>query len=80
MLLRLPLRLRLPVLLTDPFFFSVPLRDGAEPWFNVEDALDAREADRWGMSPSSTDEPRVRASKSSSNLPLPRRSSGALEP
>lgn len=67
-LLLLPLRFKLPVLFTEDRFFKVPLREGAAPWFKVE----ALEADRSGkfMSPSSkTDEPRVRASKFSSNLP-----------
>jgi hypothetical protein len=78
MLFRLPLRFRLALRLTEPFFLRVPLREGVEPWFSVVEALEAREAERWGMSPSRTEEPRVRASKFSSNLPL--RSSGALEP
>ena len=66
MLLLLPLRFKLVARLTEDFFFKVPLRDGAAPWFRVE----AREEERWGMSKSPrTDEPRVRASKFSSNLP-----------
>lgn len=65
------LRLRLPLLLTEARFFSVPLREGVAeadaPW---PPKVDAREAERTGKSPSpSTDEPRVRASKVSSNLP-----------
>jgi hypothetical protein len=62
----LPLRFRLALLLTDAFFFKVPLREGAAPWFNV----DAREEDRWGVSSSMRIEaPRVCASNVSSNLP-----------
>jgi hypothetical protein len=66
----LPLRFMLPVLLTELFFLRVPLREGVAPWFRVEE----REEERWCTSPSRTDEPRVRASKSSSNLPRRERS------
>jgi len=61
------LRLRLPLLLTDERFFKVPLREGVTvlwPW------VDERDWDRTGSSPSPmTEDPRVRASKFSSNLP-----------
>lgn len=60
----------LPVLLTEPFFLRVPLREGVAPWFRAEE----REDERWWTSPSRTEEPRVRASKSSSNLPRRERS------
>jgi hypothetical protein len=66
----LPLRFMLLALLTEFFFLSVPLREGAAPWFRVEE----REDERWCISPSMMDEPRVRASKSSSNLPRRERS------
>lgn len=55
MLLLLPLRLRLAARLTEPFFLSVPLREGVDPWFKVVEPLEAREAERWGISPSSTE-------------------------
>ena len=45
MLFLLPLRFKLPLLLTEPFFLSVPLRAGVEPWLRVE-AREALEADR----------------------------------
>jgi hypothetical protein len=72
--LLLPLRFMLLALLTEFFFLSVPLREGVAPWFKVEE----REDERWCISPSITDEPRVRASKSSSNRPRRERSFGAL--
>lgn len=67
------LRLRLPLLFTEARFFRVPLREGVPaevPWPRV----DARDAERAGNSVSSSSEvPRVRASKFSSKRP-PRRS------
>ena len=75
MLLRLPLRFMLPLRFTEPFFFSVPLREGVEPWLRVVEPRDARDAERWGSSPSRMEWPLVEASKLSSNLP--RRSAGA---
>lgn len=67
------LRFILPLLFTEARFFRVPLREGVPdappdaPWPKV-DAREAERAGTWSPSPS-TDEPRVRASKFSSNLP-----------
>jgi hypothetical protein len=69
----LPLRFMLLALFTEFFFLSVPLREGVAPWFRVEE----REDERGCISSSMTEEPRVRASKSSSNLPKRERSFGA---